>query len=104
MTKATKIRAKYKSGSVEFRMLMIHEMETGLRVNEKTGDLIPAWFIRNFEIFLNAKPILSGQLGPTVSKNPYFRCRFVGEAGDKISVRWIDNRGNKRKDEGTVDG
>ena len=36
MTKPTKIRAKAVDGIVDFRMLMRHEMESGLR-KDKTG-------------------------------------------------------------------
>ncbi|OUV03913.1 MAG: thiosulfate oxidation carrier complex protein SoxZ [Betaproteobacteria bacterium TMED82] len=104
MSKATKIRARFKDGLVEFRMLMLHEMETGRRKDVKTGDIIPAWFIKSFEIFLNSESILIGQLGPTVSKNPYFRCRFRGSVGDNIKVQWKDNLGNSRIDEGEVVG
>ncbi len=102
MTKATKIRAKFKDNLVDFRMLMHHEMETGLRKNDRTGEVIPAWFIKEFSIALNSESIFSGKLGPTISKNPYLRCKINGAVGDKISVNWTDNKGNKRIDQAVV--
>ena len=98
MSKATKIRAESTNGIVDFRMLMNHDMESGFMKDESTGELIPAWFIKEFEIFLNSKLILSGKLGPTISKNPYFRCKFAGDPGDKIKVNWLDTKGFSRSD------
>lgn len=102
MTKPTKIRAKIKNSFIDFRMLMHHVMETGRRKDENTGEIIPAWFIKEFSINLNGEKIISGKLGPTISKNPYLRCKIKGDAGDKISVKWIDNKGQERFDEAIV--
>ena len=102
MSKPTKIRAKSKNGLVDFRMLMHHVMDSGFMKDESTGQLIPAWFIKEFEIFLNSKLILSGKLGPTISKNPYLRCKFAGNPGDKIKVNWLDNKGFSRSDSSEV--
>ncbi len=101
MTKPTKIRAKAVDGIVDFRMLMRHEMESGLR-KDKTGEMVPAWFIKEFRVFLNNEAVLVGYIGPTVSKNPYFKCNFAGKAGDTVKVSWVDNRGVKRVDEDLV--
>ena len=101
MTKPTKIRAKAVDGIVDFRMLMRHEMESGLR-KDKTGEMVPAWFIKEFRVFLNNEAVLIGYIGPTVSKNPYFKCNFAGKAGDTVKVSWIDNRGVKRVDQDLV--
>ena len=102
MSKPTKIRAKIKDGVIDFRMLMHHEMESGFMKDESTGRLIPAWFINEFEIFLNSKLILTGKLGPTISKNPYLRCKFSGSEGDEIKVNWSDNKGFSRSDVSVV--
>ena len=101
MTKPTKIRAKAVDGIVDFRMLMRHEMESGLR-KDKTGELVPAWFIKEFRVFINNESVLVGYIGPTVSKNPYFKCNFAGKPGDTVKVSWVDNRGVRRVDEDLV--
>ena len=102
MTRPTKIRARAVDGIVDFRMLMRHEMESGLRKDDKTGEVVPAWFIKEFRVYLNNESILVGYIGPLVSKNPYFRCNFGGKAGDIVKVLWIDNLGVKRVDEDLV--
>ena len=101
MTKPTKIRAKAVDGIVDFRMLMRHEMESGLR-KDKTGEVVPAWFIKEFRVFINDESVLVGYIGPTVSKNPYFKCNFAGKPGDTVKVSWVDNRGVRRVDEDLV--
>ena len=102
MTKPTKIRAKIKDNFIDFRMLMHHAMETGRRKDENTGEIIPALFIKEFSIDLNDEKIISGKFGPTISKNPYLRCKIKGSVGDKISVTWVDNKGLERFDEAIV--
>ena len=102
MTKATKIRAKAAAGVVDFRMLMRHEMESGFRKDENTGENIPAWFIKEFRVQVNNETVLVGFLGPTVSKNPYFKYTFAGKGGDRVQVSWIDNKGIKRVDQDFV--
>ena len=102
MTKPTKIRAKAVDGIVDFRMLMRHEMESGFRKDDKTGATVPAWFIKEFRVFLNNESVLVGYIGPLVSKNPYFRCNIPGKVGDTVKVSWIDNRGVERVDEDLV--
>ena len=101
MTKPTKIRARAVDRIVDFRMLMRHEMESGLR-KDKTGETVPAWFIKEFRVFLNNETVLVGYIGPTISKNPYFKCSFAGKAGDTVKVSWVDNRGVRRVDEDLV--
>ncbi|WP_375337846.1 thiosulfate oxidation carrier complex protein SoxZ, partial [Salmonella enterica] len=51
----------------------------------------------------NGRVVLAGQFGPAVSKNPYLQFKFKGGAkGDKVSVSWVDNKGEKRTDEVVV--
>jgi sulfur-oxidizing protein SoxZ len=47
--------------------------------------------------------VLSAQWGPAVSKNPYLEFSFKGgQKGDRITVTWEDNKGEKRTDEATI--
>ena len=96
-----RIRAAAKEGVTEVRVLMNHEMETGLRM--ENGVAVPAWFIREVTASLNGKPVLTTQWGPSVSKNPYFAFKIKGgKAGDKVSVTWVDTKGDTRTDEANV--
>jgi sulfur-oxidizing protein SoxZ len=93
------MRAAVTNGVTEVRVLMQHEMETGRRKDE-TGKFVPAWYITDFKVQHNGRTVLEGQFGTSVSKNPFLVFRFKGgKAGDKLSLSWADNRGEKRSDE-----
>lgn len=99
MTNPTKMRASAKDGVTEVRVLMQHDMENGRRKDEG-GNVIPAWYITEIQAQHNGKTVLEGQFGTSVSKNPYLIFRFKGGAiGDKITLSWLDNLGEKRSDE-----
>ena len=47
--------------------------------------------------------MLVPQWGPAVAKNPFLQFKFKGgEKGDKVTVTWVDNKGDKRTDEATI--
>ena len=102
MADPMKIRATAKDGVADVRVLMAHEMETGQR-KDASGKTIPAWYISEVTASLNGKQVLKAHWGPAISKNPYLQFKVTGaKAGDKISVTWTDNKGEKRTDEATV--
>jgi sulfur-oxidizing protein SoxZ len=102
MADPMKIRANVVGDSTEVKVLMSHEMETGLR-KDAQGTAIPAWFIQNVTVAHNGKPVLNAQWGPAVAKNPFLAFKFKGGAkGDKIEITWTDNRGEKRTDEAQI--
>jgi sulfur-oxidizing protein SoxZ len=97
-----KIRANVVGDSTEVKVLMSHEMETGLR-KDAQGNAIPAWFIQNVTVAHNGKPVLNAQWGPGVAKNPFLAFKFKGGAkGDTVVITWTDNRGEKRTDEAQI--
>ena len=94
MAKSIKIRAKSKEGVTTVKALMTHSMETGLRKDKKTGNMIPAHFIQNVTAKHNGSEVLSAEWGGSVSKNPYLSFKFSGGAkGDDIEISWKDNKG-----------
>ncbi len=102
MADPMKIRATAKDGAADVRVLMAHEMETGQR-KDASGKVIPAWHITEVTASLNGKPVLRAHWGPAISKNPYLQFKVKdAKAGDKITISWVDNRGDKRTDEATV--
>lgn len=102
MADPMKIRATVKDGVTEVKVLMSHEMETGQR-KDTSGNVVPAHFIKDVTAKHNGKIVLQGQFGTAVSKNPYLSFKFKGGAkGDKVSVDWIDSKGDTRTDEGTI--
>lgn len=97
-----KIRAAVKEGVTEVKILMQHDMETGLR-KDADGVLVPAWFITEVKVQHQERIVLEAQFGQSVSKNPYLLFRFKGgTAGEKITVSWVDNKGDTRADEATI--
>ena len=102
MSEPMRIRAQVAGDKATVRVLMSHEMETGLR-KDTAGKTVPAWFIQEVSAALNGKPVLTAQWGPSIAKNPFLQFNVRGaKVGDKISVSWQDNKGDKRSDEATV--
>ena len=102
MADPMRIRAQAAGDKTTVRVLMAHEMETGQR-KDAAGKIIPAWFIQEVSAQLNGKTVLTAQWGPSVAKNPFLQFVVKGtKAGDKISVSWVDNRGDKRSDDATI--
>jgi sulfur-oxidizing protein SoxZ len=102
MADPMRIRAQAAGDKTTVRVLMSHEMETGQR-KDAAGKVIPAWHIQEVSAEHNGKPVMTAQWGPAVSKNPFMQFVVKGaKAGDKISVTWVDNKGDKRSDEAVV--
>ena len=102
MADPMRIRAQVAGDKATVRVLMNHEMETGLR-KDAAGKVIPAWFIQEVTAALNGKTVLTAEWGPSVAKNPFLQFTVKGaKVGDKITVSWADTRGDKRTDEATV--
>ena len=102
MSDPMRIRAQLTGDKVDVRVLMAHEMETGLR-KDAAGKIVPAHFIQNVTATCNGKTVLSAQWGPSVSKNPTLSFRFSdAKVGDKVIVTWVDNKGDKRTDEALI--
>lgn len=97
-----RIRAKLKDGQTTVRVLLAHPMHTGRAKNEQ-GELIPAEFIQDIRCWRNDKEILTIKCGTATARNPYFSFQLLGgAAGDKIMIRWVDNKGAKGITETTV--
>jgi len=93
-----RIRATLEGDVTSVKVLMNHEMETGQRKGSD-GNKIPAHFITELVAKHNDKVVLMADFGPSVSKNPYLKFDFKGgAAGDKVTVSWVDNKGDSRED------
>lgn len=102
MAEPMKIRATLQGNVADVRILMMHPMETGQRKDSK-GQVIPRHFIQSVVVQHNGKTVLDTQWSQAVSRNPFLGLRIKGaKAGDKISVTWTDNKGDKRTDEAVV--
>ena len=102
MSDPMRIRAQAAGDKETVRVLISHEMETGMR-KASDGNLVPAHYIQTVSATHNGKIVMSAQWGPAVSKNPFIQFVFKGaKVGDKIAVTWVDNKGDKRTDEATI--
>jgi sulfur-oxidizing protein SoxZ len=102
MADQIKIRANTQGDVTDIRVLMQHPMETGQRKDEK-GQSLPVNFIQTFTVSHNGQLLIDGQLNTSVSKNPLFAFKARGiKPGDKLTVSWADNLGDKRSDEITI--
>ena len=97
-----RIRATMQGETVLVRVLMSHEMETGLR-KDADGKTVPAWHITEVTAALNGKTVMTAHWGTAIAKNPFTQFTVKGaKAGDKIAVTWKDNKGDTRSDEAMV--
>ena len=88
-----RIRATAQGDTVDVRVLMAHEMAGGNNPHH----------IQNVTVTHAGKVVLSAEWGPAVSKNPFLSFKFSGgKPGDKVSITWTDNKGDKRTDEATI--
>lgn len=102
MSLPTRIRAEAQGGKTTVRLLLNHAMENGRRKDE-AGQLVPAWFIQQVQARWNGQLVLSACWGAAVSKNPFVQFSFQGgQTGDKITVSWVDSRGEQRSDEALI--
>lgn len=103
MTSPTLIRATDKDGVVDVRILMKHEMETGLR-KSPDGKVVPAWHIKNVEAKIGSTIVYSAQFGPSISKDPFlhFKLKGLAKKGDMLSITWVDNRDQTRTDTSAI--
>ena len=103
MAEPMRIRATMAGDVADVKVLMNHPMETGQRKDAKTGQLIPAHFIQLVTAQVNGKTVLEAQWSQAVSKNPFLGFKVKGaKAGDKVTVSWADNKGEKNSADATV--
>lgn len=103
MAEAMKIRAKMQGDSADIRVLINHPMETGQRKDPNTGKLIPRHFIKQVTATHNGKTVVDAHWSQAISKDPFFAFKVKGaKAGDKVTVSWLDDRGETSSIEATI--
>lgn len=88
-----RVKARAMNGKTEVKMLIKHIMETGRR-RDTSGNIIPAEFLSELVVRHAGKLVFAANLGPSVSKNPFFSFSFAGGAvGDTLALSWKENTG-----------
>ena len=89
-----KIRAKAKGGVTTVKSLMNHPMETGQRKDKKTGEKIPRKIINKFVATYNGEEVISVDLEPAISANPYFQFDAKLPESGEFHFQWTDDDGS----------
>ncbi len=98
-----RIRITLKGGVADVKALMTHPMETGLRKDPISGELVPLHFIQKVQATHNGKVVLEAQWSQAVSKNPFIHFRVKdAKPGDKIVIAWEDTRGEHNGIDATI--
>lgn len=93
MTIKIRMRGKSVNGVAEIKALISHPMESGVRMNQKTGKPFPAEFIDTVEVLVNDVKAIDSQWSGAVSTNPYVAIQVKANAGDNITIKLSDNNG-----------
>jgi len=96
-----RIRAQENNGIVEVKILIRHDMESGLRKGDD-GQLVPACYIHTLNVKAQGVDVFHAQLGPAVSRDPFIHFRYQGLKGDTLVVTWKDTKDDSRRDEVVV--
>ncbi len=79
--------------TIEIETLIAHPMETGQRVDEETGKLIPRNIIEEFTARFNGEEVFRAKLYPAVSANPYIAFPVRVEESGEFEFTWRDANG-----------
>ncbi len=85
---------KYSVGDVvKVDFIVIHPMETGLRKDKKTGNVIPAHYINDIQFFYDDKLVTKMDIWESVSTDPYFSINLKVTKKAELKVVYKDNTG-----------
>jgi sulfur-oxidizing protein SoxZ len=103
MADRMRMRVTLDGDLADVKVLIFHPMETGLRKDPATGELLPLHFIKTVRATHNDVAVLESQWSRAVSRNPFLNFRVRGaRAGDRIAIAWEDNRGESASIETTI--
>ena len=96
MTDPIALQLRRKDDRTEIEIQVLHPMEPGDALPQKSGSRRPPFFLQSMVIQLNENTLVEGQLSASLSKNPKFGFSFSGiKAGDKFTVSCTDNKGEE---------
>ena len=78
--------------TITIKTLISHPMETGLR-KDKKGELIPRKIINKFSASFEGEEIITVDIDPAVSANPYFQFDMTVPGPGTIRFEWTDDDG-----------
>ncbi|HCQ66455.1 MAG TPA: thiosulfate oxidation carrier complex protein SoxZ [Rhodobacteraceae bacterium] len=79
---------------ITIKTLISHVMESGLRKDKKTGELIPQQIINRFTCDFNGENVVDMTLSGGVSANPYVEFDAMIDAAGEFKFTWYDDDGS----------
>ncbi|MBE9556013.1 MAG: thiosulfate oxidation carrier complex protein SoxZ [Proteobacteria bacterium] len=80
---------------IEIKSLISHKMETGLRKDKKSGELIPRKIINKFSVTFNGKEFFSSDWETSIAANPYMSFHMRATESGTMEFTWVDDDGSK---------
>ncbi len=77
---------------VTVKAMILHPMETGMRKNAQ-GEFFPRNIVERFECTLAGDLLMSWELHPAVSQNPYLEFKFVARKSGEMKLLWVADDG-----------
>lgn len=77
---------------VRVRAVIVHRMETGLRLNSE-GQVITRNIINKFVATFNDQLLFTWEPETAVAQNPYLEFTFKARESGTIAMRWEDDEG-----------
>ncbi len=86
---------KYKVGdSIRVRATIIYPQHTGFG-KDKKGRILPTLFIKKVQVYYIDKVIISMELTPYLSQNPFIEFKVKVTKAGLFKIVWTDNHGRK---------
>ncbi|MDD2449985.1 MAG: thiosulfate oxidation carrier complex protein SoxZ [Sulfurimonas sp.] len=84
----------YKDGEiVKVSFMVMHPMETGMRKDKTTKEIIPAKYVNSVKFEYNGKVITTMNVWESLSTNPVFTTYMKINGEGKFSVTYSDSTG-----------
>lgn len=82
-----------KGDTIEIETLIAHPMETGQRLDTRTGKLIPRNIIEDFSVRFNGAEVFRAKLYPAISANPFIAFPVRVEESGEFEFTWREADG-----------
>jgi len=87
---------------VTIKTIITHPMESGQRKDKKTGELIPRKIINRFSATFNGETVVSADIEPAVSANPYIEFTMKVPESGTLAFKWVDDDGSVYTEEKAI--
>ncbi|MBF8274550.1 MAG: sulfur compound chelating protein SoxZ [Magnetococcales bacterium] len=91
-----------KGDMVNVKTMIQHPMESGLRKDKDSGEVVAAHYIVSVKAVYNGKVVLDAVWTGAVSKNPFLGFHLRAEKTGPVEVTWKDDKGQEFKSSETI--